>query len=198
MAVLCFSQSNIAVGPTPHGKRGPALLRTVSVGIRSKFLTVVSRCVDQLSTSGGLGARNFNRSLIFASHRCLTPQRFSKSKVLPAEAKEPKTPKRKDWNMSAYLELKQDCKANQRRSWVKRLDTSPSPDTDLAAAATEAIAWLTTVPQETITVTAHNGWLHLEGKVNYRHQRAILEDVTRHLPGVRGVTDSIMIEAAIQ
>jgi len=97
--------------------------------------------------------------------------------------------------MSAYSELKKDCKANQRRSWVKRLDTSRSADSDLAAAATDAIAWLTTVPQETITVTALNGWLHLEGTVNRRQQRIIVEDVTRHLPGVRGVTDSIIIKA---
>jgi osmotically-inducible protein OsmY len=86
----------------------------------------------------------------------------------------------------------------QGKSWVKQLNSNRSPDTDLAAAATEAIAWLTTVPQETITVTVHNGWLHLAGTVNYRHQRTIVEDVTRHLPGVRGVTDSIIIEATIQ
>ena len=100
--------------------------------------------------------------------------------------------------MSSPSELKRDGKTKQRKSWVKQLDSNRSPDTDLAAAATNAIAWLTTVPQETIAVTARNGWLHLEGTVNYRHQRTIVEDVTRHLPGVRGVTDSIIIEATIR
>jgi osmotically-inducible protein OsmY len=100
--------------------------------------------------------------------------------------------------MSACSEPKHDSKMKQGKSWVKQLNSNRSPDTDLAAAATEAIAWLTTVPQETITVTVHNGWLHLAGTVNYRHQRTIVEDVTRHLPGVRGVTDSIIIEATIR
>ncbi len=99
--------------------------------------------------------------------------------------------------MSTHAELKNHCKGKERRTWVKQTNSIRSADTDLAAAATDAIAWLTTVPQETITVTAHNGWLHLEGKVSYRHQRAIVEDITRYLPGVRGVTDSIIIEATI-
>ena len=99
--------------------------------------------------------------------------------------------------MSTHSELKAHSKAKQGATWVKQLNSIGSSDTELVAAATDAIAWLTTVPHETITVTAHNGWLHLEGTVNYRHQRAIVEDVTRYLPGVRGVTDLIMIEATI-
>jgi len=100
--------------------------------------------------------------------------------------------------MSAHSRLKQDGKAKLHRAWVKRPDPSRLADTELVAAATDAIEVLTTVPQESIKVTAHNGWLHLEGTVNWRHQRTILEDVTRHLPGVRGVTDSIVIEAAVR
>ena len=124
------------------------------------------------------------------------PRHTFKAKVSKTAAKET-NPNAKGLNMSAGSELKQDRKA-RRKSWVKRLNSNRSPDIDLAAAATNAIAWLTTVPEETITVTAKNGWLHLEGTVNYRHQRTIVEDVTRHLPGVRGLTDSIIIEATIR
>jgi len=98
--------------------------------------------------------------------------------------------------MSAH-ELKKDGFA-KRHLWLKRPNISGLADTDLAAAATNAIEVLTTVPQEWLKVTARNGWLRLEGTVNSGHQRIILEDVTRHLPGVQGVIDSISINAAVQ
>ena len=98
--------------------------------------------------------------------------------------------------MSAHSQIQDHGKREQRNTWVKQ--STRSLDTNLAEAATDAIACLTTIPQETITITARNGWLHLEGTVSYRHQRTILEDVTRNLPGVRGVTDWIIIEATIR
>jgi len=54
-----------------------------------------------------------------------------------------------------------------------------SVDTDLAAAAADAIEVLTTVPAESIKVTARSGWLYLQGELESRHQRTIVEDVTR-------------------
>ena len=66
-------------------------------------------------------------------------------------------------------------------------------DNELATAAIEAICTLTTVPPDTIQVTARNGWLEFKGTLNQRHQRNTVEEVTRHLPGVRGLTDSIVI-----
>jgi osmotically-inducible protein OsmY len=100
--------------------------------------------------------------------------------------------------MSAHSEPKTESFGKQRTRWVKRPDLSRSTDADLAAAAADAIEVLTTVPPESIKVTARNGWLYLEGEVDWRHQRIIVEDVTRHLPGVRGVIDSITINAGLQ
>lgn len=68
-------------------------------------------------------------------------------------------------------------------------------DRELALAATEAIKWLTTIPQEKIHVTAHNGHLDLDGRVATLHQRSVIEDVARVLPGVRGVTNLICVRA---
>ena len=100
--------------------------------------------------------------------------------------------------MSAHSELKRDRLAKQHSSWVKRADMSGLVDTGLARAAADAIEVLTTVPQESIKVTARNGWLHLEGTLHYQHQRDTVEAVTRHLPGVRGVIDSISIEEVLR
>ena len=100
--------------------------------------------------------------------------------------------------MSAHSELKTHGLGKQHTPWVKRPDANRLADTDLAAAAADAIAVLTTVPTESLKVTARNGWLYLEGAVDWRHQRVIVEDVIRHLPGVRGVTDEIIINAVLQ
>ena len=94
--------------------------------------------------------------------------------------------------MSAHSELKKDDITKRRTPWVKQPRLT---DLDLAAAAVDAIEWLTTVPQETIKVTVRNGWLYLEGTVDWRHQRTTVEEVTRHLPGVQGVIDSITINS---
>jgi osmotically-inducible protein OsmY len=67
-------------------------------------------------------------------------------------------------------------------------------DDELAVTAVGAIQILTTVPSEKLQVTAHDGWLCLKGTLTWRHQRKTVEDVTRHLPGVRGLTDVIEVE----
>ena len=74
-------------------------------------------------------------------------------------------------------------------------DKNHSADTALAAAAIAAIETLTTIPPESIKVTAQKGWVQLEGQVASRYERSTIEDVTRNLPGVRGVRDFIMINS---
>jgi osmotically-inducible protein OsmY len=68
-------------------------------------------------------------------------------------------------------------------------------DTDLVGAAADAIACLTTVPADTIKVTAQGGWLHLEGTVDSDSKRIIVEEVIRPLNGVRGVFNSIEVRS---
>lgn len=60
-------------------------------------------------------------------------------------------------------------------------------------AAIFALDCLTTVPLESIRVTARNSLLHLDGTVTSSHQRITLEEVARNVPGVRGVVDRIEV-----
>lgn len=78
---------------------------------------------------------------------------------------------------------------------VTRQHSNRLEDAALVTAAGEAIQWLTTISAEGIRVSAHNGWIELGGKVNWREQRLTVEDVTRHLPGVKGVINSIRIQS---
>jgi osmotically-inducible protein OsmY len=97
--------------------------------------------------------------------------------------------------MNRQMRLEQNDSTKRHTSWVKCANIDLSTDAALATAAVDAIECLTTVPLETINVTARHGWLHLDGTVTGVHQRTTVEDVTRHLPGVRGVIDSMVIEA---
>ena len=86
---------------------------------------------------------------------------------------------------------------SKNKTWVKQLHSNRRTDIELAAEAERAIEWLTTVPQEAIQITARNGWLHLEGALSCRHQLTTVQEVTRHLPGVRGIIESIAIKPTI-
>jgi len=96
--------------------------------------------------------------------------------------------------MSRHAEA-QNNSIHRHNRWVKRPEIHRPADEDLAAAAANAIECLTTIPPEMIRVTARKGWLHLEGSVNWPDQRNTLKQVTRHLPGVQGVIDSLIIQS---
>jgi osmotically-inducible protein OsmY len=67
-------------------------------------------------------------------------------------------------------------------------------DPEIARAARDALNWTTLVPGDTITVTVQNGWLKLEGMVDWQFQRTEAEDIVRNLTGVKGVTNLISIQ----
>ena len=64
-------------------------------------------------------------------------------------------------------------------------------DAEIAEHAIAAIRWLTTIPAESITVSARGGWVSLQGVVGTPHQRRTVEEIVRLLPEVRGVENLI-------
>lgn len=76
---------------------------------------------------------------------------------------------------------------------VKLLNVSRRTDGEIAAAATGAIQWLTTVPENTVKVTVCDGWISLKGAVDGRHQKNAAEKAVRNLTGVKGLTNLIII-----
>ena len=67
-------------------------------------------------------------------------------------------------------------------------------DTDIARAAASALEWDIAVPHQDVRVTVHQGWVTLEGKVEWQYQRSAAERAVRNLTGVRGVTDLITLK----
>jgi osmotically-inducible protein OsmY len=76
---------------------------------------------------------------------------------------------------------------------VKRLDERS--DTDIARDAVHLLQSHARVPRS-ITVTVRDGFVTLEGTVEWNYQRSAAESVVSHLNGVRGVSNAIQISPA--
>ena len=68
-------------------------------------------------------------------------------------------------------------------------------DTDIAQAVVNALEWDVQVPDTKIKAAVTNGWITLEGGVEWRYQRDVAARAVRNLAGVRGVTNNITITA---
>lgn len=67
-------------------------------------------------------------------------------------------------------------------------------DTDIAHAAVNALRWDIQVPDDHIKTTVENGWIHLDGEVEWQYQKWAAERAVRNLMGVRGVTNVIRVK----
>jgi osmotically-inducible protein OsmY len=70
-------------------------------------------------------------------------------------------------------------------------------DTNIARAVRHALEWNVFVPDERIRSSVSNGWVTLEGDVDYWTQREDAENAIRHLDGVAGVSNRIAIEPPV-
>lgn len=71
-------------------------------------------------------------------------------------------------------------------------------DGDIAAAAAHKLEWSTTIPKGTVIPTVHNGWISLDGEVEWWYQKNAATTVLRHLFGIKGVSNSIVIKPTHQ
>ncbi len=66
-------------------------------------------------------------------------------------------------------------------------------DLDIAKAVRWELEWNVMVPHERIRSTVSDGWVTLEGEVSLWRERLDAETAIRYLPGVRGVTNHIIV-----
>jgi osmotically-inducible protein OsmY len=76
---------------------------------------------------------------------------------------------------------------------VALVDEDRRDDTDIAVSAINALEWNSRVPKDRVKITVREGWLQLEGDVEWEFQRRAAEDAVRWLRGVRGVTNAITV-----
>lgn len=68
-------------------------------------------------------------------------------------------------------------------------------DTEVAEAVRNALRWNSAVNEEKIQVKVDNGWVYLDGKVDWEYEKRNAQESVEDLVAVRGVTNNIAIEA---
>lgn len=73
--------------------------------------------------------------------------------------------------------------------------TEERTDAALAQAVRQALEWDPSLPHEGIRTSVTEGWVTLEGVVDRRSQREDAEHLIRHVAGVQGVLNRVMVRA---
>ena len=73
--------------------------------------------------------------------------------------------------------------------------TAVATDKEIAAEAADAVQWLTTISPDTISITVQDGWITLEGTVDWWHQRDTLSELLLKLSGVKGLHNLLTLKS---
>ena len=71
---------------------------------------------------------------------------------------------------------------------------SERTDPEIARDAVQSLQSYVSIPADRIKVTVKNGWVTLEGKVDWQYQKSLAESAVKHLRGVLGITNNIEVE----
>jgi osmotically-inducible protein OsmY len=71
---------------------------------------------------------------------------------------------------------------------------APESDEDIASRAVSLLRWSVLLPGEAIQARVSNGWITLDGEVEWQYQRRAAEDAVRGLIGVKGVSNLITVK----
>jgi len=74
--------------------------------------------------------------------------------------------------------------------------SSERTDADIARAAENALEWNVSVP-DGIKATVENGFLTLEGRVDWQYQKSAAGDAVNYLLGVKGVANLITVKPTV-
>jgi osmotically-inducible protein OsmY len=80
---------------------------------------------------------------------------------------------------------------------VKLPGSSRRTDEDIALEAVNALKANLTVPHDKVKVTVRNGWVTLDGEVEWQYQRMAAENAVRYLSGVTGVSNLITVKPRV-
>jgi osmotically-inducible protein OsmY len=81
---------------------------------------------------------------------------------------------------------------------LRFLGADAPTNTEIARNAVAALGWNILVPKNVVTVVVDDGWLTLEGLVDWQYQKHIAGREVRGVTGVRGVTNDIVVRPGIR
>jgi osmotically-inducible protein OsmY len=70
-------------------------------------------------------------------------------------------------------------------------------DEEIARSVAHALAWNASVPVDSIKAQVSQGWVTLEGAVEWNYQKQAAERAVRSLRGVKGVTNKIVVTPVV-
>jgi len=80
---------------------------------------------------------------------------------------------------------------------VRLPGTAERTDTDIARVAVDALKWRSSIADGRIKVMVQNGWVKLEGEVDWQYQRDAAFEAVHHLMGVKGVTNLVALKPRV-
>lgn len=66
-------------------------------------------------------------------------------------------------------------------------------DGDIAIAAANQIEWVTSIPAGAAKITVRDGWITVEGELEWGFQKSDVQDCLRRVAGVKGVNNQLTI-----
>ena len=80
---------------------------------------------------------------------------------------------------------------------IKLPGTAARSDADIAQSVVSGLRFNVALPSDRVQATVENGWVTLEGEVEWQYQKRAAENAIKYLMGVRGVTNSISIKPRV-
>jgi osmotically-inducible protein OsmY len=76
-------------------------------------------------------------------------------------------------------------------------ESSHRIDGEIASMAANQIEWFLSTPIGAVEVTVKEGWLTLNGEVEWEYQRKAAQNFVQHLLGVKGVSNLIIVKPSL-
>jgi osmotically-inducible protein OsmY len=81
---------------------------------------------------------------------------------------------------------------------VKLPNVESHSDEDIANAALDTLKWFSNIPEEKIKFKVEDGWVTLEGTVDWHFQKRAAEKAVKELTGIKGVSNLLVIKNGIK
>src|SRR6201996_4648739 len=104
-------------------------------------------------------------------------------------------------HVSTYAQRLAAARAAERVYGVKavandlkvQLSGAPRDDSDIARAIAHILEWNVQIPEGKVHARVENGWVTLDGEVDYAYQKREVERMVNHVRGVAGVRNFITV-----
>jgi osmotically-inducible protein OsmY len=80
---------------------------------------------------------------------------------------------------------------------VRFLESEKLPDNEIAENIVRTLKWHTTIPDEQLKVKVTEGWVYLEGEVDWNFQKESAFNAIRVLTGVKGISNLIIVKPRV-